>query len=171
MIPAARIPILIPPAPPGSRFWRDTLLLSALLWAAGPAGVRAGEHRPPDQAVTVQVIWRQGEREHPVRSGDWVPAEADLRIALQGSEEVRAWRLEIYRLDGGERREVEVPGLQEWSSETRKWIHADLDAAQAAEGRWIWGGTFRPGDEVVLQWRDADSRGVAPHPVRLRMVA
>jgi hypothetical protein len=171
VIPATRIQSLTPPVPMGFPPWRDAFLLAVTLLAAAPAGGRAGEPRPQGPAVTVQVSWRQGEREHPVRSGDWAPADADLRIALLGGEDVRAWRLEIYRLEAGERHEVEVPGLQEWSSEVRKWIHTDLDAARAAEGRWIWGGTFRAGDEVVLQWRDADSRVVAPHPVRLRIVA
>jgi hypothetical protein len=171
VIRTARITDLALPAPPGYRSQRIALLLSIVLLAAVPDGSRAEDPGPQAPPATVSVIWRQAEREHPVRSGDWVPADADIRVALTGGEAARAWRLEVYLLTGGERREVAVAGLQEWVSETRKWVHTDLDVAQAAEGRWIWAGTFKAGDEIVLQWRDADSRRVAPHPVRLRMIA
>ncbi len=119
---------------------------------------------------TVTVSWRRGDREYPARSGDWVPADADLHFSLQDGEGIRVWRFEAYVVEKGERRPVEVPDLQEWESETRKWIHADLDPAQAARGVWVWGGFFGPGDELVLQWRDPDSGQVAPHPVILRVV-
>ena len=171
MIPAARITDLPLPALPVHRSLRGVLLLSIVLLAAAPAGGRAEDPGPQASPVTVAVSWRSAEREHPARSGDWIPADADIRVALTGGEAGRAWRLEVFLLTGGERREVEVSGLQEWVSDTRKWVHTDLDAAQAAEGRWIWAGTFKAGDEVVLQWRDTDSRMVAPHPVRLRIVA
>jgi len=159
------------PVLPGRRCLPGALLLSIVLLAATPSGGRAGDQGPQTLPATVSVNWRRAERDHPVRSGDWVPVDADIRVALTGSEAGRAWRLEVYLLTEGERREVAVPGLQEWESETRKWVHTDLDIAQAAEGRWIWAGTFKAGDEIVLQWRDADSRMVAPHPVHLRMVA
>jgi hypothetical protein len=65
---------------------------------------------------------------------------------------------------------VEVPGFQEWEKQTRKWVHADLTGDEAREGRWIWTGSFRPGETIIVQWRDADSGLVVPHPVTLRIV-
>ena len=118
------------------------------------------------------VRYRLGDREVAVRSGSWVPAAADIHIALEVPLDVaaRAYRLEVQVLQDGERVKVEVPGIQEWEKATRKWVHTDVNGADAAQGRWIWSGTFRPGDQVTLQWRDTDSGRVAPHPVTLRIV-
>jgi hypothetical protein len=127
----------------------------------------AGEDR-----TSILVRYRHQEREVDALTGNWIPAEADIFVAvsspLEGS--VRAFRMEVFAIQKGERVMIEVPGLQEWEKQTRKWVHADLSADQAGEGRWIWGGTFRPGDQIVLQWRDADSGRVIPHPITLRMV-
>ncbi|MFO7767411.1 MAG: hypothetical protein R6W82_00385 [bacterium] len=117
------------------------------------------------------MSFRLDERDALLASGDWVPAEADLHIRLDLPEgRGRAFRLEVYVVDGGERMLVEVPGIQEREGTTRKWVHTVVDAEQARRGRWIWGGTFRNGDQVVIQWRDADSGVVAPHPVTLHVV-
>ena len=118
------------------------------------------------------VRYRLNEREVPLSSGDWVPSNADIFISVEGADRgrVRAMRAEIFTLEEGERVLIEVPGLQEWDKQTRKWIHTDLEPDEAASGRWIWSGTFRPGDRIVIQWRDADSGRVVPHPVALRIV-
>ena len=82
----------------------------------------------------------------------------------------RSYRLEVLAHKDGERVPVEVPGIQEYDRDTRKWVHINLTAVQASEGRWIWAGTFRSGDTITLRWREADSGQVVPHPVTLRLV-
>ncbi len=118
------------------------------------------------------VRYRLGDREIEVRSGSWVPAAAELYVALDvpSDEIARSYRLEVLVLQDGERVKVEVPGLQEWEKATRKWIHTDINGQDAVQGRWIWSGTFRSGDHVTLQWRDTDTGRIVPHPVTLRIV-
>ena len=134
-----------------------------------PAGRSIEAILPEPQSI---VRYRIDGREVPLSPGDWVPSNADIFISVEGADagRVRAVRVEIVALEEGERVLVEVPGLQEWDKQTRKWIHTDLEPDEAASGRWIWSGTFRPGDRIVIQWRDADSGLVIPHPVTLRIV-
>jgi len=136
-------------------------------------------HSPPCRSISTrsedavtETRYRHNGREFALSSGDWIPADADIHIAITGStrDAVRAYRTEIFTISEGERVLVEVPGLQEWDTQTRKWIHTDLDPGEAAGGRWLWSGTFRPGDTIVMQWRDADSGQVVPHPVTIRIV-
>lgn len=124
-----------------------------------------------DRAAAI-VRYRYEEREVDVSSGNWIPAEADIYVAVgsQAGSAARAYRLEVFAIEEGERVMVEVPGLQEWEKQTRKWVHSTLTADQAREGRWIWSGTFRPGDSVIVQWRDADSGRIVPHPVSIRVI-
>lgn len=145
------------------------LLLAALLLVCTvPAPVPAG---PPPDAQPTRVRLRLDDEEAPLSSGDWVPANADLHVRLDAAGPTgRAYRLEVYVVDDGERMLVEIPGIQEREGSTRKWVHTVLDGEQAGSGRWIWGGTFRSGDEVVLQWRDVDGGNVVPHPVTLHVV-
>ncbi len=121
---------------------------------------------------TTTVIYRLDEGEIAIRSGSWIPAAADIRVALSdpGGIAGRSYRLEVLVLQDGERVKVDVPGIQEWEKETRKWIHTDVRSEEAASGRWIWSGTFRPGDVVTIQWRNTDTARVVPHPVTLRIV-
>ncbi len=138
---------------------------------ANPVAPRAaGAGSEPAPALIVSS--RLEERRTPLASGDWLPAQADLHVRVAEAEEagVRAWRLEVYAIEDGERVPIEVPGVQEWESGTRKWIHTDLTPADAVDGLWIWSGTFRPGDEIVLQCRAADSGRLVDHPVTLRVV-
>jgi len=118
------------------------------------------------------VRYRLDDRVVEVGSGSWVPATAELHVSLNAPVEdlARSYRLEVLVREDGERVWVEVPGIQEWEKATRKWIHADISGAQASEGRWIWSGSFRAGDEITLQWRDNDTGRIVPHPVTLRMV-
>ncbi|MFC1627934.1 hypothetical protein ACFL3H_02325 [Gemmatimonadota bacterium] len=134
-----------------------------------PAGGSIEALLPEAQSI---VRYRINGREMPLFPGDWVPSDADIFISVEGANQggVRAVRAEIVALEEGERVLVEVPGLQEWDKQTRKWIHIDLEPDEAASGRWIWSGTFRPGDRIVIQWRDADSGLIVPHPVTLRIV-
>jgi len=134
-----------------------------------PAGRSIEAPLPEPQSI---VKYRIDGREVPLSPGDWVPSNADIFISVEGADagRVRAVRVEIVALEEGERVLVEVPGLQEWDKQIRKWIHTDLEPDEAASGRWIWSGTFRPGDRIVIQWRDADSGLVIPHPVTLRIV-
>lgn len=133
---------------------------------AGPTGAET------DTRVAALVRYRYENRDVGVSSGNWIPAEADIFVAVGSPPEdaARAYRLEVYAIQDGERVMVEVPGLQEWEKQTRKWVHSTLSADQARSGRWIWSGTFRPGDSVVVQWRDADSGRVIPHPVTIRVI-
>jgi hypothetical protein len=121
---------------------------------------------------TTTVAYRLDGGEIAIRSGSWIPAAADIRVALSDPDGVvgRSYRLEVLVLQDGERVKVDVPGIQEWEKDTRKWIHTGVRGDEAAMGRWIWSGTFRPGDLVTLQWRDSDTARVVPHPVTLRMV-
>ncbi|MFC1530302.1 hypothetical protein ACFL6R_06265 [Gemmatimonadota bacterium] len=155
------------------------LLIVSFLPRFQPVCAGTGFINPPDRSArslsgeaVAGASYRHNGRESTLSSGDWVPADADIHITVAGGDHdaVRAFRTEIYSLEEGERVLVEVPGLQEWDKQTRKWIHADLDPGQAAAGRWLWSGTFRPGDRIVIQWRDADSGLVVPHPVTLRIV-
>ncbi len=134
-----------------------------------PAGRSIEAPLPEPQSI---VKYRIDGREVPLSPGDWVPSNADIFISVEGADagRVRAVSVEIVALEEGERVLVEVPGLQEWDKQTRKWIHTDLEPDEAASGRWIWSGTFRPGDRIVIQWRDVDSGLVIPHPVTLRIV-
>lgn len=118
------------------------------------------------------VRYRHNGREVNVSSGNWVPADSDIFVAIEpGSSGLRrAYRLEVFAVQEGERTPVEVPGLQEWEKQTRKWVHTDLIGNEAAKGRWIWTGNFRPGDQIIVQWREVDSNRVVPHPVMLRIV-
>jgi hypothetical protein len=118
------------------------------------------------------VRYRLDDRVVEVGSGSWVPATAELHVSLNvpAEELARSYRLEVLVREDGERVRVEVPGIQEWEKATRKWIHTDISSVQASEGRWIWSGSFRAGDEITLQWRDNDTGRVVPHPVTLRMV-
>jgi hypothetical protein len=126
----------------------------------------------PVSAGRTSVALRAGQGERPLRPGDWVPADADLRVAVEPApgSRVRAYRLEVFVIQKGERVPVEVPGLQELEKSTKKWVHTTMSAEDAEAGRWIWAGAFRPGDVVVVQWRDPDRDAVIPHPVTLRIV-
>lgn len=121
---------------------------------------------------TTTVTYRLDGAEVSIRSGSWIPAAADIRVGLSdpGGVAGRSYRLEVLVLQDGERVKVDVPGIQEWEKETRKWIHTDVRGEEAARGRWIWSGTLRPGDVVTVQWRDSDTARVVPHPVTLRIV-
>ncbi len=121
---------------------------------------------------TTTVTYRLDGGEVSIRSGSWIPAAADIRVGLSdpGGVAGRSYRLEVLVLQDGERVKVDVPGIQEWEKETRKWIHTDVRGEEATRGRWIWSGTFRPGDVVTVQWRDSDTARVVPHPVTLRIV-
>ena len=148
---------------------RRSLLAALIAFIAGhPAPSDASE---PGDAIVVR--YRLEGKEVPVASGGWVPTTADLHIALdRGAGPLsRAYRLEVLVLQNGEQVKVEVPGIQEWDKATRKWIHTDISGSDASEGRWIWSGTFRPGDQVTVQWRDSDTGRLVPHPVTLRIVA
>lgn len=118
------------------------------------------------------VSYRFKERSHEISSGDWVPASADLLVVLQPGQSGpgRSYRLEIFAIEKGERVIIEVPGLQEWEKQTRKWTHSDVTGDESMEGRWIWTGTFRPGDTIIIQWKDNDTGLVIPHPVTIRIV-
>jgi hypothetical protein len=118
------------------------------------------------------VRYRLDGREVEVGSGSWVPATSELHVALElpAGDVARSYRLEVLVLQDGEQVRVEVPGIQEWDKATRKWIHTDIRGSAATEGRWIWSGSFRAGDDVTLQWRDTDTGRIVPHPVTLRMV-
>jgi hypothetical protein len=133
-----------------------------------PASLTAPESLTP----ALSVSSRLDERVSRLSSGDWVSAGADLHVQVAGADRagVRAWRIEVFAIEEGERVLVEIAGVQEWESATRKWVHTDLSAAEAAAGLWIWSGAFRPGDEIVIQCRDADAGRIVDHPVTLRVV-
>ena len=125
---------------------------------------------PEDPRTTVS--YRFDGRLQEISSGNWVPASADLLVALQPGQSGpgRSYRLEIFTIEKGERVMMEVPGLQEWEKQTRKWTHSDVTGIESMEGRWIWTGAFRPGDIVIIQWKNNDTGRVVPHPVTIRVV-
>ena len=71
------------------------------------------------------VSYRFEGRSQEISSGNWVPASADLLVVLQPGQSGpgRSYRLEIFAIEQGERVMIEVPGLQEWEKQTRKWTH------------------------------------------------
>jgi hypothetical protein len=148
------------------------LITSCITLCRPPAAALA--HAPDRQGPpeTTVVRYRIDGTEREATSGSWVPADADLLVGAGtgGAHPERAYRLEVLAHRDGEGTPVEIPGVQEYEKATRKWIHVDLTPEEAAEGRWIWGGTFRPGDVVTIRWRGADSGQVLPHPVTLRFV-
>ncbi len=148
------------------------LLLPAALRAQNPVPDPVRPATGSAAGPFLQLTCRHEGEESPLASGDWMPATADLRLRVAGAEASggRAWRVEIHTFQDGERVPIEVAGLQEWESASRKWIHTDLSPARAAEGIWIWSGTFRPGDEVVLQCRDVDAGRIVDRPTTLRVV-
>ncbi len=139
-----------------------------------PGGYRQDPRGREESSSGSRIIvrYRLDGRSVHVFSGNWVPASADLFVAVDpgSGQPGRAYRLEIYAIEQGERVMVEVLGLQEWEKQTRKWVHTDLTGEEVRSGRWIWTGSFRPGDIIVVQWRDADTGRVVPHPVTLRIV-
>ncbi|MFC1544270.1 hypothetical protein ACFL4Y_03345 [Gemmatimonadota bacterium] len=154
---------------------RPPYLLSLMICAfscALPAHVATGALDFQEAPPSTVVRYRIEGREELAPPGSWVPADADLLVAV-GADRApsdRAYRLEVLAHRDGERTFIEVPEVQEYEKATRKWIHVDLSPAQAIEGRWIWAGTFRPGDVITFRWRDADSGQILPHPVTLRFV-
>lgn len=140
--------------------------------ASATVGQEPRGQEPGTGGSRIIVKYRLNDRLQPVLSGNWVPASADLFVAVDPGpgEPGRAYRLEIFAIEKGERVMVEVPGLQEWEKQTRKWVHTDLSGSEARNGRWIWTGSLRPGDTIIVQWRDTDTGRVVPHPVTLRIV-
>lgn len=149
----------------------QSLLLLLLILSTAPVRVCFAGPQDPSTSAGMQVSYQRGDQLRPVSSGSWVPSADDLLVRFEaGQKPVRAFRLEVLAVQEGKRVPVEVAGIQEFDKATRKWIHTTVGAEEAGEGRWIWGGTFRPGDEIVLQWRDADNGTILPHPTILRFV-